>query len=42
MTNPQVSYVQTISPIEFEEKYYANPATAESVNLKPRKPVLTS
>ncbi|MFF8993341.1 IS3 family transposase [Streptomyces sp. NPDC014983] len=31
-----------LSPIEFEEKHYANQATAETVNLKPRKPALTS
>ncbi|MGO4751769.1 IS3 family transposase [Streptomyces sp. 2MCAF27] len=31
-----------LSPIEFEEKHYANQATAEPVNLKPRKPALTS
>ncbi|MDX2937674.1 transposase [Streptomyces ipomoeae] len=31
-----------LSPIEFEEKHYASQATAEPVNLKPRKPVLTS
>ncbi|WTU24050.1 hypothetical protein OG816_43140 (plasmid) [Streptomyces sp. NBC_00073] len=29
-------------PGEFEEKHYANQATAEQVNLKPRQPVLTS
>ncbi|MEV0692956.1 IS3 family transposase [Streptomyces sp. NPDC050388] len=31
-----------LSPIEFEEKHYADQATAEPVNLKPRKPALTS
>jgi transposase InsO family protein len=31
-----------LSPIEFEEKHYANQATAEPVNLKPRQTVLTS
>jgi putative transposase len=31
-----------LSPIEFEEKHYANQATAEPVNLKPRRPALTS
>lgn len=31
-----------LSPIEFEEKHYANQATAEPVNLKPRQPLLTS
>jgi transposase InsO family protein len=31
-----------LSPIEFEEKHYANQATAEPVNLKPRQPALTS
>lgn len=31
-----------LSPIEFEEKHYANQATAEPVNPKPRKPALTS
>ncbi|MER6564576.1 IS3 family transposase [Streptomyces sp. NPDC001027] len=31
-----------LSPIEFEEKHYANQATAEQVNLKPRQPALTS
>ncbi|WP_274919565.1 IS3 family transposase [Streptomyces sp. WZ-12] len=30
------------SPIEFEEKYYAEQATAERANLKPRQPLLTS
>ncbi|PNV36432.1 hypothetical protein C1708_32615 [Streptomyces sp. DH-12] len=29
-------------PIEFEEKHYADQATAEPVNLKPRQPLLTS
>ncbi|MGW0498100.1 IS3 family transposase, partial [Streptomyces sp. NPDC003007] len=31
-----------LSPIEFEEKHYANQATAEPVNLKSRQPTLTS
>lgn len=31
-----------LSPIEFEEKYYAEQATAERVNLKPHQPSLTS
>ncbi|MFD9420615.1 IS3 family transposase [Streptomyces goshikiensis] len=31
-----------LSPIEFEEKHYANQATAEQVNLNPRQPALTS
>ncbi|WP_454366102.1 hypothetical protein [Streptomyces ambofaciens] len=31
-----------LSPIEFEEKHYADQATAEPVNLKPRQPLLTS
>lgn len=31
-----------LSPVEFEEKHYANQATAEPVNLKPRHPALTS
>ncbi|MFD6187675.1 IS3 family transposase [Streptomyces goshikiensis] len=31
-----------LSPIEFEEKHYANQAAAEPVNLKPRQPTLTS
>ncbi|MGW4042239.1 transposase [Streptomyces sp. NPDC004721] len=31
-----------LSPIEFEEKHYANQAAAEQVNLKPRQPSLTS
>jgi hypothetical protein len=30
-----------LSPIEFEEKYYADQATAERTNLKPRQPTLT-
>ncbi|MFD4862488.1 IS3 family transposase [Streptomyces atratus] len=30
------------SPIEFEEKHYADQATAERTNLKPRQLVLTS
>jgi putative transposase len=31
-----------LSPIEFEEKHYADQAAAEPVNLKPRQPALTS
>jgi transposase InsO family protein len=31
-----------LSPVEFEERHYANQATADPVNLKPRQPVLTS
>ncbi|MFE9812727.1 IS3 family transposase [Streptomyces sp. NPDC005548] len=31
-----------LSPIEFEEKYYAEQATAEPTNLNPRHPLLTS
>jgi putative transposase len=31
-----------LSPIEFEEKHYADRATAERTNLKPRHPLLTS
>ncbi|MGW1752591.1 IS3 family transposase [Streptomyces sp. NPDC002092] len=31
-----------LSPIEFEEKHYAEQATAEPTNLKPRQPSLTS
>ncbi|WP_326589255.1 IS3 family transposase [Streptomyces brevispora] len=31
-----------LSPIEFEEKHYAEQATAERANLKPRQPALTS
>ncbi|MBK3581386.1 hypothetical protein JHN63_48025 [Streptomyces sp. MBT65] len=31
-----------LSPIEFEEKHYADQATAERTNLKPRHPLLTS
>ena len=31
-----------LSPIEFEEKHYADQATAERANLKPRQPALTS
>jgi transposase InsO family protein len=31
-----------LSPVEFEEKHYANQAPAEPVNLKPRQPALTS
>ncbi|WP_405718191.1 hypothetical protein [Streptomyces sp. NBC_00046] len=30
-----------LSPIEFEEKYYADQAATEQVNLKPRQPALT-
>ncbi|BBC39106.1 hypothetical protein SGFS_104000 [Streptomyces graminofaciens] len=30
-----------LSPIEFEEKHYADQATAEPVNLKRRQPALT-
>ncbi|GCB53333.1 mobile element protein [Streptomyces sp. NL15-2K] len=30
-----------LSPIEFEEKHYADQAAAEPVNLKPRQPALT-
>ncbi|MDX3524639.1 IS3 family transposase [Streptomyces scabiei] len=30
-----------LSPIEFEEKHYADQATAEPVKLKPRQPALT-
>lgn len=30
-----------LSPIEFEEKHYADQTTAEPVNLKPRQPALT-
>ncbi|WP_370738274.1 IS3 family transposase [Streptomyces sp. AVP053U2] len=30
-----------LSPIEFEEKYYADQATAKRTNLKPRQPTLT-
>ncbi|MGW9030372.1 IS3 family transposase [Streptomyces sp. NPDC055722] len=30
-----------LSPIEFEEKHYADQATTEPVNLKPRQPALT-
>ncbi|MER5363594.1 hypothetical protein [Streptomyces sp. NPDC002785] len=30
-----------LSPIEFEEKYYAEQATAEPLNLKIRQPALT-
>ncbi|MFI6495616.1 IS3 family transposase [Streptomyces sp. NPDC050564] len=29
-----------LSPIEFEEKHYADQATAERTNLKPRQPAL--
>ncbi|MEU8976331.1 IS3 family transposase [Streptomyces monashensis] len=31
-----------LSPIEFEEKHYAEQTTAEPTNLKPRQPLLTS
>ncbi|MET9888083.1 IS3 family transposase [Streptomyces sp. NPDC006430] len=31
-----------LSPIEYEEKYYANQAATERANLKPRQPTLTS
>ncbi|WP_176743548.1 IS3 family transposase [Streptomyces agglomeratus] len=31
-----------LSPIEFEEKHYADQAATEQVNLKPRHPTLTS
>ncbi|MEU9181846.1 hypothetical protein AB0C90_34430 [Streptomyces sp. NPDC048550] len=31
-----------LSPIEFEEKHYANQAATEQVNLNPRQPALTS
>ncbi|MGW1554091.1 transposase [Streptomyces sp. NPDC002346] len=31
-----------LSPIEFEEKHYADQAATEPVNLKPRQPALTS
>jgi len=31
-----------LSPIEFEEKHYANQVAAEQVNLKPRQPLPTS
>lgn len=31
-----------LSPIESEEKHYADQATAERTNLKPRQPALTS
>jgi hypothetical protein len=31
-----------LSPIEFEEKHYADQATTEPVNLKPRQPAPTS
>ncbi|MBC9731276.1 IS3 family transposase [Streptomyces sp. TRM68367] len=31
-----------LSPIEFEEKYYTDQASAEQANLKPRQPALTS
>ncbi|MFD8840437.1 IS3 family transposase [Streptomyces griseofuscus] len=31
-----------VSPVEFEEKHYAERATTERTNLKPRQPALTS
>ncbi len=31
-----------LSPIEYEEKHYADQAAAGQVNLKPRQPALTS
>ncbi|MER5903970.1 IS3 family transposase [Streptomyces mirabilis] len=31
-----------LSPVEFEEQHYADQATAERTNLKPRQPALTS
>ncbi|MFF4094662.1 hypothetical protein ACFYYY_12600 [Streptomyces sp. NPDC001834] len=31
-----------LSPIEFEEKYYAEQATAERANLNTHQPALTS
>ncbi|WP_095851789.1 DDE-type integrase/transposase/recombinase [Streptomyces sp. Ag82_O1-15] len=31
-----------VSPVEFEEKHYADQATAGRTNLKPRQPALTS
>ncbi|MFF0097179.1 IS3 family transposase [Streptomyces canus] len=31
-----------LSPVEFEEKHYADQATAERTNLKPRQPALTA
>ncbi|MER7469034.1 IS3 family transposase, partial [Streptomyces sp. NPDC097981] len=31
-----------LSPIEYEEKHYANQAATERANLKPRQPTLTS
>ncbi|MEU5307100.1 hypothetical protein ACH4YO_41485 [Streptomyces noursei] len=31
-----------LSPIEFEEKHYAEQATTGQTNLKPRHPLLTS
>ncbi|WP_328760392.1 IS3 family transposase [Streptomyces sp. NBC_00271] len=31
-----------LSPIEFEEKHYAEQAAPNRANLKPRQPVLTS
>ncbi|MCX4650207.1 MULTISPECIES: IS3 family transposase [unclassified Streptomyces] len=31
-----------LSPLEFEDKHYADQATAERTNLKPRQPALTS
>ncbi|MFC5202426.1 IS3 family transposase [Streptomyces kaempferi] len=31
-----------LTPVEFEEKHYAERATAERTNLKPCQPALTS
>ncbi|MDX3615962.1 IS3 family transposase [Streptomyces europaeiscabiei] len=31
-----------LSPVEFEEKHYADQATTERTNLKPRQPALNS
>ncbi|MFD3919096.1 IS3 family transposase [Streptomyces sp. NPDC058595] len=31
-----------LSPVEFEEKHYADQAATERTNLKPRQPTLTS
>ncbi|WP_374199363.1 IS3 family transposase, partial [Streptomyces sp. ISL-44] len=31
-----------LSPIEYEEKHYADQATAEQANLNTRQPALTS
>ncbi|MFF3460370.1 hypothetical protein ACFYXH_40025 [Streptomyces sp. NPDC002730] len=30
-----------LSPVEFEEKHYADQVSAERTNLKPRQPALT-